>query len=120
MALTLDARALLGADAAVANPGANWDGAGGSGAAIGAAKSSAKSAELAELRANLLERAAAAGLAPLLQRACAHLQAGRLLALPTETVYGLAADADAPEAVARVFAAKGRPEIGRASWRETV
>ena len=53
--------------------------------------------------------ATAAGLEPLLQRACAQLQAGRLLALPTETVYGLAADADAPEAVARIFAAKGRP-----------
>jgi L-threonylcarbamoyladenylate synthase len=38
------------------------------------------------------------------------LEAGRLVALPTETVYGLAADADAPQAVARIFAAKGRPQ----------
>lgn len=34
---------------------------------------------------------------------------GGLLGLPTETVYGLAADAENPAAVARVFAAKGRP-----------
>jgi L-threonylcarbamoyladenylate synthase len=38
-----------------------------------------------------------------------RLRAGHLVALPTETVYGLAADADQPEAVARIFAAKGRP-----------
>ena len=37
------------------------------------------------------------------------LRAGRLVALPTETVYGLAADASNPDAVARVFAAKDRP-----------
>ncbi|MHB1891342.1 MAG: L-threonylcarbamoyladenylate synthase [Acidimicrobiales bacterium] len=37
------------------------------------------------------------------------LRAGRLVALPTETVYGLAADASNPDAVSRVFAAKGRP-----------
>lgn len=37
------------------------------------------------------------------------LQAGKLVALPTETVYGLAADAANPAAVARIFAAKGRP-----------
>lgn len=34
---------------------------------------------------------------------------GRLLGLPTETVYGLAADADNASAVARIFSAKGRP-----------
>ena len=34
---------------------------------------------------------------------------GQLLGLPTETVYGLAADAARPDAVARIFAAKGRP-----------
>jgi len=62
------------------------------------------------LDARALAGATAAGLSePVLQRACAQLQAGRLLALPTETVYGLAADADAPEAVARIYAAKGRP-----------
>ena len=38
-----------------------------------------------------------------------HLRDGRLAALPTETVYGLAADAGNDEAVRRVFALKGRP-----------
>jgi L-threonylcarbamoyladenylate synthase len=37
------------------------------------------------------------------------LASGGLVAFPTETVYGLGADARAPDAVARVFAAKGRP-----------
>jgi len=39
------------------------------------------------------------------------LEAGECVALPTETVYGLGADAFNPEAVARVFAAKERPEF---------
>ena len=37
------------------------------------------------------------------------LAAGGLVAVPTETVYGLAADADNREAVLRTFAVKGRP-----------
>lgn len=37
------------------------------------------------------------------------LQKGELVAIPTETVYGLAADALNGEAVARIFEAKGRP-----------
>lgn len=37
------------------------------------------------------------------------LARGELVGLPTETVYGLGADADNPQAVAQVFAAKGRP-----------
>ncbi len=37
------------------------------------------------------------------------LRAGELVGLPTETVYGLAANALHPEAVARIFAVKGRP-----------
>jgi L-threonylcarbamoyladenylate synthase len=37
------------------------------------------------------------------------LAAGGLVGLPTETVYGLAADAENPAAVARIYAAKGRP-----------
>ncbi|MFM8267754.1 MAG: L-threonylcarbamoyladenylate synthase [Ilumatobacteraceae bacterium] len=41
--------------------------------------------------------------------ALAALRAGGLVAIPTETVYGLAADAADPQAVARIFAAKGRP-----------
>ncbi|MFN3612216.1 L-threonylcarbamoyladenylate synthase [Tepidimonas sp.] len=44
-----------------------------------------------------------------LEDAVQRLRAGTLVAMPTETVYGLAADADRPEAVARIFAAKGRP-----------
>ena len=44
-----------------------------------------------------------------LQRAEQLLLAGGLVALPTETVYGLGADASNPLAVARIFAAKGRP-----------
>ena len=37
------------------------------------------------------------------------LRAGKLVAIPTETVYGLGANALDPEAVARIFAVKGRP-----------
>jgi L-threonylcarbamoyladenylate synthase len=44
-----------------------------------------------------------------LQRAVELLCAGELVAIPTETVYGLGADAANPEAVAKIFAAKGRP-----------
>lgn len=43
--------------------------------------------------------------------AAAALHRGDLVILPTETVYGLAADAANPEAVARIFAAKGRPRF---------
>ena len=41
--------------------------------------------------------------------AATRLAAGELVAFPTETVYGLGADASDPRAVARIFAAKGRP-----------
>jgi L-threonylcarbamoyladenylate synthase len=44
-----------------------------------------------------------------LQRAAAELAAGDLVAFPTETVYGLGARADDDAAVAKIFAAKGRP-----------
>ena len=44
-----------------------------------------------------------------LARASQLLAAGRLVAIPTETVYGLAADALDAEAVDRIFVAKGRP-----------
>ena len=44
-----------------------------------------------------------------LDRAAAALRAGDLVAFPTETVYGLGADARNPTAVSKVFAAKGRP-----------
>lgn len=41
--------------------------------------------------------------------AAAQLKAGELVAFPTETVYGLGADASNADAVRKVFAAKGRP-----------
>jgi L-threonylcarbamoyladenylate synthase len=44
-----------------------------------------------------------------LDEAVRLLEAGQLVAFPTETVYGLGADAENPEAVARIFAVKGRP-----------
>lgn len=44
-----------------------------------------------------------------IDRAVAVLRAGGLVAIPTETVYGLAANAEDPAAVARIFQAKGRP-----------
>ena len=44
-----------------------------------------------------------------LRAAVALLRAGQLVAFPTETVYGLGADASDPAAVARIFAAKDRP-----------
>lgn len=51
------------------------------------------------------------------------LRQGRLVAIPTETVYGLAADATQEEAIRMVFALKGRPadhplivHLGEASW----
>ena len=43
-------------------------------------------------------------------RAAAILRAGGLVAFPTETVYGLGADASNAQAVAKIFAAKGRPQ----------
>lgn len=44
-----------------------------------------------------------------IERAARLLAAGRLVAFPTETVYGLGADADDVDAVRAIFAAKGRP-----------
>ncbi|HWX47631.1 MAG TPA: L-threonylcarbamoyladenylate synthase [Roseomonas sp.] len=46
-----------------------------------------------------------------LPRAAALLRGGGLVAFPTETVYGLGADASNAEAVARIYAAKGRPRF---------
>ena len=45
------------------------------------------------------------------QDAARALRAGQLVMLPTETVYGLAADAGNAEAVARIYEAKGRPRF---------
>ncbi|MFN6953744.1 MAG: L-threonylcarbamoyladenylate synthase, partial [Acetobacteraceae bacterium] len=64
-----------------------------------------------------------------LPRAAALLRAGELVAFPTETVYGLGADATNGQAVAAVFAAKGRPSFNplichypdaEAAWRDVV
>ena len=44
-----------------------------------------------------------------LARAVEVLRAGGIVAFPTETVYGLGADASNPEAVKKIYAAKGRP-----------
>ncbi|NBB87798.1 MAG: threonylcarbamoyl-AMP synthase [Bacteroidetes bacterium] len=41
--------------------------------------------------------------------AATHIKAGQVVAFPTETVYGLGADALNPKAVQRIFEAKGRP-----------
>lgn len=46
-----------------------------------------------------------------IRAASALLRAGRLVAFPTETVYGLGADATNGIAVARIFEAKGRPHF---------
>jgi L-threonylcarbamoyladenylate synthase len=46
-----------------------------------------------------------------IRAAAEHLRAGRLVAFPTETVYGLGADATNGAAVAAIFAAKGRPRF---------
>jgi L-threonylcarbamoyladenylate synthase len=58
-----------------------------------------------------------------IERAAALLRAGGLVAMPTETVYGLAANAMDGEAVARIFEAKGRPRFNPlivhvADWAE--
>lgn len=55
----------------------------------------------------LIQTADASGIA----RAAGRLQVGGLVALPTETVYGLAARADSAEAVAAIYRAKGRPDF---------
>ena len=46
-----------------------------------------------------------------LARGCQVLTDGEPVAIPTETVYGLAADATNPEAIARIYEVKGRPSF---------
>jgi L-threonylcarbamoyladenylate synthase len=46
-----------------------------------------------------------------LQLAAMHLRGGGLVAMPTETVYGLACNAANPDAVVRLYEAKGRPRF---------
>jgi L-threonylcarbamoyladenylate synthase len=65
-------------------------------------KSSSSKKGQADTKVSLIEEAD-------LVRAVAELKAGGLVAFPTETVYGLGADASNPEAVLKIFAAKGRP-----------
>lgn len=55
----------------------------------------------------LVRRYGTAGIA----EAAALIAAGRIVAVPTETVYGLAADARRADAVAAIYAAKGRPSF---------
>jgi L-threonylcarbamoyladenylate synthase len=52
-----------------------------------------------------------AATAEAIEHAAAALRSGRLVAFPTETVYGLGADATNSRAVAEVFAVKGRPRF---------
>ncbi len=52
-----------------------------------------------------------AALSDAVRGAVAALEAGALVILPTETVYGLAADAADAEAIARIYEAKGRPRF---------
>jgi L-threonylcarbamoyladenylate synthase len=52
---------------------------------------------------------AAAPDADVIARAAAVIRAGGLVAMPTETVYGLAGNALDPASIARIYAAKGRP-----------
>ncbi|GAB5487114.1 MAG: L-threonylcarbamoyladenylate synthase [Parasphingorhabdus sp.] len=47
----------------------------------------------------------------IVKKAAAHLRSGGLVAVPTETVYGLAADATNAEAVAQIYRTKGRPDF---------
>ena len=44
-----------------------------------------------------------------IERAARLLRSGRLVAFPTETVYGLGADASNAAAMARLYTVKGRP-----------
>ena len=46
-----------------------------------------------------------------IERAAEVLRAGGLVIFPTETVYGVGCDATDPQAVARLYAAKGRPQF---------
>lgn len=60
-----------------------------------------------KVHANQIRPADASGIA----EAAEVLRAGGLVAVPTETVYGLAARADCAEAVAAIYRAKGRPDF---------
>lgn len=63
------------------------------------------------METELLHTDQAATMHDAVRRAVAALEAGEVVALPTETVYGLAGDALNPEAVAKIFAVKERPSF---------
>src|SRR5438045_1379711 len=63
------------------------------------------------MRTRLLGTKTIAGRKKAVARAVDLLRKGEVVALPTETVYGLAADALDPIAVAKIFEAKGRPRF---------
>jgi L-threonylcarbamoyladenylate synthase len=63
------------------------------------------------LKTELLTADTPGALAVAVQRAVALLRAGETVAVPTETVYGLAADALNADAVAKIFEAKERPHF---------
>ncbi len=69
----------------------------------------APAAPLATRTVRVDRRASDADLRDALGEAAAALRDGALVAFPTETVYGLGADALSADAVARIFEAKGRP-----------
>lgn len=60
-----------------------------------------------------------------LEEAALSLNSGRVVAVPTETVYGLAASLAHPEAISEIFSIKGRPSnnpliVHLASWKEII
>lgn len=63
-----------------------------------------------KLETKLLQVSTIGDSCAVLDEAAAILRRGGLVAIPTETVYGLAADATNPAAVAAIFTAKGRPQ----------
>src|SRR3954451_15969368 len=61
------------------------------------------------LKAKVLATHTAALFEAAVEKVAKELRAGEVVALPTETVYGLAANAMDPKAVAKIFKIKGRP-----------
>src|SRR5881392_1575924 len=63
------------------------------------------------MQTDLLRTSSAAEKNKVVRHAVELLQQGEIVALPTETVYGLAADALNPIALAKIFEAKDRPRF---------
>lgn len=79
------------------------------------------------MKTRVVQAAAAAEITAAAKEAADLLRRGEVVALPTETVYGLACDALNADAAAKVFAAKERPafdplivHVANASWIETL